>query len=165
MKAIIRTAEIHDITEISTIYGAAVRSSIATFDTTDPPRSSWQEKISSTASGDHTLVAEQAGTVVGFAYSSAFRPRPAYARTRETSIYLTPDATGQGVGRQLYSHLLSLLREDRMHCALAVIAEPNPASAALHESLGFERVGTLREVGWKFGHWVDTTWYQFFLEP
>ncbi len=80
-------------------------------------------------------------------------------------MYLTPEAVGRGLGRLVYSHLISLLRADRMHCAVAVMAEPNPASAALHESLGFEMVGVLREVGRKFDRWVDTRWYQLRLEP
>ena len=61
--------------------------------------------------------------------------------------------------------VLSLLREDGVHCAVAVVAEPNPASAALHESLGFQLIGVLREVGRKFDRWVDTRWYQLLLEP
>ncbi len=138
---------------------------MATFDTADPPHSYWRDRLSSTESGDHTIVVEDAEAVVGFAYSTGFRPRPAYARTRETSIYLAPEAVGRGLGRLTYSHLLSLLREDRMHCAVAVVAEPNPASIALHESLGYELIGTVREVGRKFDHWIDTRWYQLLLEP
>ncbi|MDQ6688264.1 MAG: N-acetyltransferase family protein [Actinomycetota bacterium] len=111
------------------------------------------------------MVLEDAATVVGYAYSTAFRPRPAYARTRETSVYLAPDAVGHGWGRLAYSYLLSLLRADRMHCAMAVVAEPNPASIALHESLGYELVGILREVGRKFDRWIDTRWYELRLEP
>jgi L-amino acid N-acyltransferase YncA len=80
-------------------------------------------------------------------------------------VYLAPEAVGHGLGRLVYSHLLSLLRADRMHCAVAVAAEPNPASVALHESLGFELIGILRGVGWKFDRWVDTRWYQFRIEP
>ena len=69
------------------------------------------------------------------------------------------------MGRLTYSHLLALLREDRMHCAIAVVAQPNPASNALHEALGYELIGTLREVGRKFDRWIDTRWYQLLLEP
>lgn len=103
--------------------------------------------------------------MAGFANSTAFRPRPAYARTRETSIYLAPQTVGRGLGRLAYAHLLGLLRADRVHSGVAVVAEPNPPSVALHESLGFELVGVLREVGHKFGRWVDTRWYQLRLEP
>ena len=142
-----------------------MRESVATFDVVDPPPSYWQTKLASNEFGDHVLVIEDDGIIVGYAYSSQFRPRPAYALTRETSIYLTPDVVGRGLGRLVYSHLLALLRADRIHTAVAVVAEPNPASVALHESLGFELVGTLREVGRKFERWVDTRWYQLRLEP
>lgn len=162
---VVRPATPGDVPAISQIYGYAVRQSVATFDVTDPPLDYWQEKLSSDEPGDHIIVVADAGTVVGYAYSSRFRPRPGYARTRETSVYLTPEAVGRGLGRRAYSHLLSLLREDRMHCAVAVVAEPNPASVALHESLGFELVGILRDVGRKFDRWVDTRWYQLSLEP
>ena len=149
---------------IARIYGYAVRDSVATFDVTDPPRSYWAEKLASDELGDHVIVVEDAATVVGYAYSTRFRPRPAYSSTRETSVYLAPDTVGQGLGRLTYSHLLSQLRADGIHCAVAVVAEPNPASVALHESLGFELVGILREVGRKFDRWVDTRWYQLRLE-
>ncbi|MGN6689255.1 MAG: GNAT family N-acetyltransferase [Actinomycetales bacterium] len=161
----VRRATLADIPAIARIYGHAVHSSVATFDTSDPSESYWRDKVASEALGDHAVVAEESGTVVGFAYSSAFRPRPAYARTRETSIYLAPDAVGRGRGRALYTHLLDLVRADAMHTAVAVVAQPNPVSCALHERLGFELVGTLHEVGWKFDRWVDTRWYQLLLQP
>lgn len=165
MSPVVRPAAPSDVPAIARIYGYAVRESVATFDVTDPPLSYWQEKLSSDESGDHIIVVEDAGAVVGYGNSTRFRPRPAYARTRETSVYLTPEAVGHGLGRLAYSHLLPLLRADLMHCAVAVVAEPNPASVALHESLGFELVGILREVGRKFDRWVDTRWYQLGLEP
>ena len=99
------------------------------------------------------------GVVRGYAYSSSYRPRPAYRPTRETSVYLDPEARGQGLGRALYDALLALLRDDGVHTVLAVIAQPNPASVALHVACGFERVGVLPEVGRKFDRWVDTAFY------
>ncbi|WP_186526302.1 GNAT family N-acetyltransferase [Leekyejoonella antrihumi] len=165
MSPVIRAARLEDVPVLAKIYGHAVRESVATFDVTDPPLSYWRERLSSAERGDHLVVVERDGTVAGYACSSRFRPRPAYARTRETSVYLLPDAVGQGLGSLAYSHLLELLRADRMHSAVAVVAEPNPASVSLHESLGFELVGTLREVGRKFDQWVDTRWYQLRLEP
>jgi phosphinothricin acetyltransferase len=162
----VRKATPADVPAIAAIYRHAVRDSVATFDVVDPPPSYWQAKMSSAEPGDHVVVVEDASAVVvGYAYSTAFRPRPAYARTRETSIYLAPEAAGQGLGRLTYTHLLSLLRDDGVHCAVAVVAEPNPASAALHESLGFQLIGVLSEVGRKFDRWVDTRWYQLRLEP
>lgn len=163
MSPVVRSAAPADVPAIARIYGHAVRESVATFDVTDPPVAYWQDKVSSTESGNHVLVVAEAAAVIGYAYSTSFRPRPGYARTRETSVYLAPDVVGRGFGRLVYSQLLSLLRADGMHCAVAVVAEPNPASVRLHESLGFELVGTLREVGHKFDRWVDTRWYQLRL--
>jgi phosphinothricin acetyltransferase len=161
---IIRPARLPDVQAIAAAYGHAVRTSVATFDTDDPPASYWAEKVSSEQPGDHAIVLELDGAVAGFAYSTAFRPRPAYAYTRETSIYFGPEAVGHGWGRTTYTRLLDLVRGDGMHCAVAVVAQPNPASTALHEALGFELVGTLREVGRKFDRWVDTRWYQLMFE-
>lgn len=145
------------------IYGDAVLNTVATFDLVNPPDSYWQDKISSTITGNHVLVIEDGAAILGFAYSGAFRSRPAYAHTRETSIYLDPKSGGSGLGKLVYSELLSKLRADGIHLAVAVVAQPNPASVALHEKLGFELVGTLREVGRKFDQWVDTRWYQLAL--
>lgn len=161
---VIRPAKPTDVPVIARIYARAVRESVATFYVTDPPLSHWHEKLSSEECGDHVFVVEDDGAVVGYTYSSSFRPRPAYARTRETSIYLVPGSVGRGLGRLAYSHLLTQLREDEIHSAVAVVAEPNPSSVALHESLGFELVGTMREVGRKFDRWVDTRWYQLRLQ-
>jgi len=163
MSTTIRVATAADLPTIRAIYGQSVRETVATFDTDDPPTTYWQAKLDSAAPGDHLIAVEHGGSMVGFAFSGPFRPRPAYLRTRETSIYLADTAVGQGLGRLTYTHLLDLLRADGIHTVLAVVAEPNPASCALHEALGFEVVGTLREVGWKFGHWVDTRWYQLIL--
>lgn len=164
MSATVRVAAATDLPTIRAIYGQSVRERVATFDTDDPPADYWQAKLDSSAPGDHVIVVEDGGVVVGFAFSGPFRPRPAYTRTRETSIYLADAAVGRGLGTLTYTHLLDLLRADGIHTVVAVVAEPNPASCALHESLGFDVVGTLRDVGWKFGHWVDTRWYQLMLE-
>ncbi len=160
----VRSATAADVSAIVGIYGHAVRAGVATFDLTDPPDSYWHDRLESEQVGDHLIVVEATDEVVGYAYSSAFRPRPAYARTRETSVYLAPASIGVGLGRLVYSRLLSLLRADGIHLAVAVIAAPNPASVALHESLGFGLVGTLNEVGRKFDRWVDTRWYQLNLD-
>ena len=89
-----------------------------------------------------------------------YRPRPAYDSTRETSVYVSPDARGEGLGRALYAELLRRVDADGIHVCLAVVAQPNAASEALHAASGFERVGTLREVGRKFDRWVDIAWWQ-----
>ena len=98
--------------------------------------------------------------MLGMAYAATYRPRPAYDGTRETSVYVAAEARGRGLGRALYDELLGRVDADGIHVCLAVIAQPNPASEALHAAVGFEHVGTLREVGRKFDRWVDTAWWQ-----
>jgi len=156
----VRRATAADLPAIAEIYNDAVLHSVATFDVEPQPANHFADRVASTRPGDHVLVAEQGGGVVGMAYAASYRPRPAYAGTRETSIYLAPGARGRGLGRTLYDELLARVDADGMHVCLAVIAQPNAASEALHAAVGFERVGTLREVGRKFDRWVDTTWWQ-----
>ena len=156
----VRPAQSADLVAVAAIYAISVSTSVATFDVEEPPLSYWQAKLDSTATGDHFLVVSEAGEVLGFAYSGTFRPRPAYGRTRETTVYLAPGSTGKSLGTRLYA---DLLRRDDVHLAVAVVAQPNPASNALHRRLGFIEVGTLDEVGFKFGAYVSTTWFQLRL--
>jgi L-amino acid N-acyltransferase YncA len=152
----VRRAEPADLPRIAAIYDDQVRTAISTFDLEPPPLSYWETRLASTEPGDHLLVADSDEGVVGYAYSSSYRPRPAYARTREVSVYLDAAAQGQGLGRRLYDDLLGRLRADGVHQVLAVIALPNDASEALHRACGFTRVGLLPDVGWKFDRWIDT---------
>jgi phosphinothricin acetyltransferase len=148
---------------VAAIYAHAVRTSTATFDIDEPPHSYWQAKLKTTALGDHFLVACDDGGILGFAYSGVFRPRPAYGRTRETSVYLAQGVKRKGLGTRLYNELLDLLRQDGVHLVVAVVSQPNPASNALHRGVGFSEVGTLDEVGFKFGAYVSSTWFQLRL--
>ena len=152
----VRTADTSDLPRIAAIYDEQVRTAISTFDLELLGLDYWEARLASTAPGDHLLVALADSDVVGYAYSSSYRPRPAYARTREVSVYLAGEAREQGLGRALYEELLRRLRTDGIHQVLAVIALPNDASEALHRACGFSRVGVLPEVGWKFNRWIDT---------
>lgn len=159
MSVTIRPAQDPDLDAVAQIYGDEARDGIATFDLEPAPRATWEAYLARTGPGDHFLVAEADG-VLGYAISSAFRPRPAYHRTRETSVYLASGARGRGIGRLLYDELLARLVADGMHRAVAVVALPNPASEALHRSCGFRHVGALTEVGEKFGRWIDIAWWE-----
>ncbi|MEJ7832553.1 MAG: N-acetyltransferase family protein [Nocardioides sp.] len=156
---VIRAAVDGDLPAIKSIYDHQVRTAISTFDLEPPPLSYWEARLASSETGDHLLVAAEDSVVLGYAYSSAFRARPAYSLTRETSVYLAIDAAGRGIGRALYDDLLTRLRVDGIHVVLAIIATPNPASEALHQACGFEQVGVLPEVGRKFDRWIDTAFY------
>jgi len=161
---LVRDAVPADLPRIAAIYDEQVRTAISTFDVEPCPIAYWEARLSSTEAGDHLLVADSGSAVVGYAYSSSYRPRPAYARTREVSVYLDGSARGQGLGRLLYDELLARLRADDVHQVLAVIALPNDASEALHRACGFERVGLLPEVGWKFDRWIDTAMWGLTLD-
>jgi len=181
---VVRPATSGDLEAVAAIYSHSVLTSTATFDVDEPPMSTWQAKLDSTAVGDHFLVAhtlagdslagdglaaegpvtQGSDRLVGYAYSGAFRNRHAYRHTRETSVYLEPAAMGRGLGTRLYADLLDLLRQDGVHLVVAVVTQPNPASRALHRKLGFTEVGTLDEVGHKFGAYISTTYYQLRLD-
>ena len=159
----VRAATEADLPAVKAIYDAEVLGGVATFAITPPGLDQWRERLTSTAPGDHVLVAESGGRVVGYAYSTDYRPREAYARTRETSVYLADGARGRGTGRALYDALLDRLRADGVRLAVAVVALPNDASRALHLACGFEPVGVLHEVGHKLGRWVDTELFELRL--
>lgn len=142
---------------ITEIYNHYVMHSSATFDTvpfTVEERSGWFAQYAE--SGRHRLfVAKVDGRIVGYAASSPFRPKPAYATSVETSVYVRPDVVGRGVGRRLYRALFDALASTGVHRAYAGIALPNDASVALHRSFGFHDVGVEREVGHKFARYWD----------
>jgi phosphinothricin acetyltransferase len=161
----IRAAAEADLVHISAIYDHYARTSVTAFDDESPGPERWASAVGDAARvGEHLLVVvAEGGEVRGYAESSVFRDLAAYERTREVSVYLGLDAQQQGFGRRLYDELLGLLRADGIRVALAVIALPNPGSEALHRSCGFTSAGVLQQVGWKFGAWVDTAWWQLRL--
>ena len=106
------------------------------------------------------LVIEVHGAVVGYAYATPWKTRSAYRRTVESAIYVAPSQAGQGLGTRLYEALLGALQQLGIHAVLGGIALPNEASVALHERLGFEKVGQLRQVGWKLQRWVDVGYWE-----
>ncbi len=157
----VRPATEADAAELAAVYAHHVLHSTATFDVVPPTVEDRQRWLADHTGGRHrALVAEQDGVVVGFAASTGFRPRAAYDTTVETSVYLAPDAVGQGLGRALYAALFEVLAGEDVHRALAAIALPNPASEALHRSFGFAQVGTFGEVGRKFGRFLDVGWFE-----
>ncbi len=142
-----------DLARITEIYNHYVRTSIATFDIEPVTAARYAHWVRAHSSGEgHRIwVVEEAGRVLGYAGSGPFRPRSAYDRTVETSIYVDPACVGRGLGHALYGRLLESLADTAIHRAVAVIAEPNPASDALHRRFGFREVGRLTQVGWKSG--------------
>src|SRR5262249_35384962 len=104
------------------------------------------------------LVAEENGLVMGYAGSMRFRPKAAYETTVESTVYLAPEAVGKGIGSRLYEALFRELQGADVHRVVAGYTMPNPATAALHERLGFRVVGVFSEQGRKFGKYWDVCW-------
>src|SRR5258706_4484817 len=147
----VRLATIDDVEATRAIYNLEVTESTVTFDLV--PRSSEEQRSWLTArSGAHAvLVADDEGEVVGFASLSPFRDRPAYSTSVENSVYVRRDQRGRGVGKLLLDELVTLATSHGFHTMIARIVGDHEASIALHQSLGFEVVGTERQVGRKFG--------------
>jgi L-amino acid N-acyltransferase YncA/phosphoglycolate phosphatase-like HAD superfamily hydrolase len=151
-----------DLPALTELYNHYVLETVATFDVepwTVEARGPWFDHYSEV--GRHRLlVAVDGDSLLGYATSSMFRGRVAYQPSVETSVYLDPAATGRGVGSMLYQRLFTDLQTEDVHRAFAGIAQPNPASVALHRRFGFTQIGTFDEVGRKNGRWWDVLWMQ-----
>jgi len=159
----IRLAQHDDSEAIRQIYNLEVSTSTVTFDLV-PRTTADQLQWLEARSGAHAvIVAEVDGEVVGFASLSAFRDRPAYNSTVENSVYVRADRRGTGVGSALLGELVSLAAQHGFHTVIARIVGGHDASIGLHQRLGFEVVGTEREVGRKFGKWLDVVVMQRML--
>ncbi len=151
---LIRLAGPDDAAAIAAIYAPYVSETPVSFEETPPGAAEMARRIAGDGRGLHPwLVAEQDGSILGFASSSPFRTRPAYRWTAETGVYLAPEAQGRGIGRALMEHLIGLLTRQGFTAAVAGITMPNPASVALHEKLGFTPCATYRDTGFKLGEW------------
>ena len=161
----IRQAIPRDHQSILDIYNHYVVHSHVTFDV-EPlalsDRSRWFALFA--PSGRHRMFVADAGTIVGYACSTPFRPKEAYATSVETTVYVDPAHTGKGIGHRVYASLLRALEGEDAHRAYAVIALPNPGSVRLHEQLGFCRAAVLDQAGRKFGKYWNVSWYERSLE-
>ena len=164
-ETVVRLATRGDLPELVSIYNYYVTNSHATFDT-EPvsveSRIGWFERFCEV--GPHRLlVAVEGNRVLGCASSAPYREHPAFARTVEVGIYLHPDLRSRGIGSALYRPLLDNLRSQSTHVALAGIALPNDASAALHRKFGFTEVGVFENYAVKNGTYISSVWMQLQL--
>jgi phosphinothricin acetyltransferase len=151
-----------DVPAIAAIYGHHVRTGLASFEIVPPTEDEIARRRQEVLKrGLPFIVAELDGTVVGYAYASPYRPRPAYRSTLEDSIYIHPDHTRKGIGRLLLQELIDDCQAKGYRQMVAVIGDSgNAPSIGLHQAFGFEHAGTLRSAGFKFGRWVDTVLMQ-----
>ncbi len=159
---IIRSAVATDVSAITAIYHHHAVHGLGTFEEAGPPEAEMAARMAAVQDkGLPYLVAEKDGTVLGFAYAGPFRARSAYRFTVEDSVYIAPDAVGQGVGRALLSAVIASCKSLGVRQIAAVIGDSgNAASIGLHRALGFTHAGAFTGVGYKHGRWVDVVFMQ-----
>jgi phosphinothricin acetyltransferase len=157
MTLLLRDSTDADLPAITAIYAHAVQHGTGTFELDPPSQDEMRQRRRAVLDGGWPwLVAERAGTVIGYAYAGPFRTRPAYRFTVEDSIYLAAEARGQRVGTALLGELMRRCEAAGARQMLAVIGDSaNAGSIGVHRALGFAHQGVMQDVGWKFERWLD----------
>ena len=158
-----RIATTADAAAIADIYNHYVRETVVTFEETPVSTDEMARRIADVGTRYPWLIYEYDGAVVGWAYATEWKTRSAYRFSVETTVYLADSHRGRGTGTALYEALIAELKARKLHTAVGVIALPNSASVALHEKLGFAKIGHVAEVGRKFDRWVDVGYWQLIL--
>jgi len=159
----IREAQPTDGSAVCGIYNHYVLHTTITFEQEPVSAPDMAGRIAEVGATHPWLVAETEGGVIGYAYATRWRSRAAYDRTVESTIYVSSDALGAGIGYPLYTALLEALRRRALHAVVGCIALPNPGSVAFHEKCGFLKVAHFPQVGRKFDQWVDVGFWQLLL--
>lgn len=160
---VLRDATLADVPRLAEIYGHAVLNGTASYELTPPSQAEMRDRFETLAGrGYPYIVAEEGdGSIIGYAYAGPFRMRPAYRWSVEDSIYLAPEAQGQGVGRALLTRLVELCEQKGFRQMIAVIGgSDNSPSIRVHERAGFRTIGIFQGSGFKFGRWLDTVFMQ-----
>jgi len=157
----IRPATTHDAPEVADIYNHYIRETVITFEEEAVSSDEMASRIGDNlTSGLPWLVAEDAGTIAGYAYASKWKGRCAYRYSVESTVYLRSASVSRGWGSRLYEALFAELESRSIHTVISGIALPNAASIALHEKFGMEKVAHFKEVGFKFDRWIDVGYWQ-----
>jgi phosphinothricin acetyltransferase len=159
----IRACVAADAAAICAIYNPYVLETVITFEEEPVSTAEMARRIGEVATRFPWLVAEENGEIVGYAYATPWKARSAYRFSVESTVYVARGHMGRGVGTALYRALIDALRMLGVHCAVGGIALPNAASIALHEKLGFEKIGQFVEVGRKLDRWVDVGYWELIL--
>lgn len=150
--------------DVAAIYNAYVADDIATFEEQPVSTDEMTQRIAAVRRLSLPwLIASEANEICGYAYAGPWKPRSAYRHTVESSVYVAANAKGRGIGSQLYAALIHMLRTQDLHAVIGGVSLPNISSVRLHESLGFRKIGEFKEVGFKFGRWIDVGYWQLLL--
>ena len=159
----IRSLHENDFKELLEIYNYYVVNTAVTFDIEPLSIDAFNDKVNRIKVDYPFLVYLENNEILGFAYGSRFRPKPAYDFVVESTVYVRYNAHGKQIGTKLYAELLQLLKQKKLHTVLGVLTIPNDASIKLHEKFGFKQVANLEEVGFKFGRWHNVGIWQLKL--
>jgi phosphinothricin acetyltransferase len=159
----IRQVELSDSTQIAEIYNYYIENTHHTFETEAIDEAEMRHRIGEITASYPYYVAEENGEIVAYAYAAAYKSRCAYRSSAEVSIYAGNNIRQKGIGTRLYEKLLTELQQTDVHAIIAGIALPNEASIRLHEKFGFEKVAHFREVGFKFGEWIDVGYWELLV--
>ena len=155
----VRVAAEADCEAVAAIYAPYVLETAISFEETPPSAEEMANRIAGTLPTHPFLVFEEAGEVLGYAYAGPHGARAAYRWSANVSVYVSGAAHRRGVGRALYAALFGLLRRQGFHSLFAGITLPSAKSVGLHEAMGFDHVGTYRDVGFKLGRWHDVGYW------
>lgn len=156
----VRMAKPEDAAAIAEIYNFYVRNSVATFEVEAVTEPEMRCRVSEILENYPFLVCEENGENSGYANAARYKSRPAYRHSVEISVYVKNGTSGKGVGTILYENLFAELKAKPVHAIIAGISLPNEPSVRLHEKFGFEKVAHFREVGFKFGRWIDVGYWE-----
>lgn len=159
----IRQVLVSDAQAIADIYSYFVMHTTVSFETEAPDTEEMEQRIRTISASCPYLVAEVDGKVVGYCYVHPWKERAAYSHTYETTIYLSPAVCHKGLGTQLMHRLIEECRSRGFHSLIACITGENRASILMHEKLGFHQVSDFKEVGRKFGRWLDVVDMEYLL--
>ena len=156
----LRIATKEDGAALAAIYAYYVENTAITFEYVAPTAEEFGERITHKLEKYPYIIAEENGRAVGYAYADMYRERAAFNWSCELSVYVDKSETGKGAGRRLYNALIELLRVQGFTSVVASITYPNDPSVALHEKMGFTHLGTMHNIGFKFGRWLDLMWFE-----
>jgi len=156
----IRHLQKKDTEQLLNIYNYYVLNSVVTFDDVPLSFKTFEEKITRICNHYPFLVYEENDVVLGYAYASKWRPKPAYKHTVESTVYVKHGMHGKRIGTKLYTELLSIIKQQNYHTVIGGLTLPNEVSEKLHEKFGFKQVAHFKEVGLKFGDWLDVSFWQ-----
>lgn len=157
---IIRDFKENDIQQLTAIYNYYVLNTIITFDHIPYSPKDYFKKIKRIAEVFPCIIYEENNKIMGFAYASIWRAKPAYNNTVESTVYLNHTSKRKQIGTKLYTELLKRLKSQKYHSVIGGISLPNDPSIKFHEKFGFKKVGHFKEVGLKFDKWVDVAFWQ-----